>query len=130
MIIQLKAVVHDFAQQYRSEFMGLVTPKVHQMEVHLIDFVERFGNIWANSEEGIESAHKWVNRIRSTAAHMPGIKNKLNCFLRKWNLFQSEDLKQTAQSLNEEGRSIKKHKRPNRKKKSEDLKSDQFRFEP
>ena len=37
-----------------------VTTKFQALEAHLLDFVNEFGCSWLYSEEGVESAHHWI----------------------------------------------------------------------
>ena len=72
-IAHLKKVGPEFVSEFRSTFPGEHIPlKMHLIETHLLDWVEKYGSIGLFSEEAAESIHALIVRIERSRGSLKG----------------------------------------------------------
>ena len=108
--------VQDLAIIYRDVVPGPVTPKFHELEAHMVNFLSAFSCGWPYSEEGVESAHHWIRLFREKTSHVTGYRKKFLNFANMWVANQSESGTRELREVMAGGRKLAYAPRPNRKK--------------
>ena len=55
-IIDIERKVRNFSEKYRLYIPGPVTPKMHELEAHLVDSIKHFRCSWPFSEEAVHTS--------------------------------------------------------------------------
>lgn len=121
-LAKLQDAISQFSKIYRDFFPGVVTPKFHFLEAHVVDFVREHRCSWPYAEEAVESAHHWIKSLKLANSHMIGKKKQLQAFILAWQRMQNPRSKNLCSNVMERGRLRKRHARPLRTKFSFDKK--------
>ena len=108
--------IRQLSEQYRLLVPGPVTPKFHELEAHLFDFLHQMEAGWPYSEEGIESSHHWLKLFYDQYCKVAGWKAKMERLSVGWVANQSQSGMQELTDVLERGRLRKFAPRPNRRK--------------
>ena len=68
--------IKDFMKYFRENWPNAsITPKLHMLEYHALPFIRKWGvGLGTYGEQGGESIHAEINRMKSTYCHMKGLR--------------------------------------------------------
>ncbi|XP_065655233.1 uncharacterized protein LOC136081633 [Hydra vulgaris] len=68
--------IKDFMKYFRENWPNAsITPKLHLLEYHALPFIRKWGvGLGTYGEQGGESLHAEINRMKSTYCHMKGVR--------------------------------------------------------
>lgn len=89
---QIKEIINFFSVSYRDFFKSShITPKFHNFESHLSEYISRFGGLKIFSEQTLERSHREKVQLKELFYHIKD-KNKLQEMVNtRKNLFNSPD---------------------------------------
>ena len=87
-IVEVQTAITAYCLQYRKFVNKNATPKLHMIEAHFIPFLWRYRSLWLYAEEGVEAAHAWLGKWRSSTNHVIGAKRKMQRLGDKIQAFQ------------------------------------------
>ena len=89
---------------------------MHEIEAHLIEFIQDFGCVWVYSEEGIESSHHWLKLFREITCSAVGWRNKYLKLAEYWEENHSKSGMDEVAEIMCKGGKRRFAPRPNREK--------------
>ncbi|XP_047131823.1 uncharacterized protein LOC124810830 [Hydra vulgaris] len=71
----LENQIKDFMKYFRENWPNAsITPKLHMLEYHALPFIRKWGvGLGTYGEQGGESIHAEINRMKSIYCHMKGV---------------------------------------------------------
>ena len=90
-IKQVSSLVADLGMEWRDMFDN-VTPKLHQLEVHVPIFLAKHGTIGMCSEQSLERQHKLFNRLDHTFRTMGEEEDRMRSIMKQVHLQEAYDI--------------------------------------
>lgn len=83
--------VVEFGREWRDMYHN-VTPKLHQLEIHVPIFLEQHHTIGMCSEQSLERQHKLFNRLDGTYRTMADEEDRMRSILKQVHLQEAYDI--------------------------------------